>query len=391
MTFCRFLILTGILFVPFFSVAQYGNRSSTDERIKRKLERDSVKATKNLRYSFFAGPGASPELGFVIGTANLFTFKTNSKDSVIQRSSIAVNIAYGTVGAIVLNSRGRIFYNQDRFRIFFNTKLKIMPDHYFGIGYDAGRNTPKGETTTAYQKFYWVIQPRLMWKIDNNLFLGGIIDLNQTIASGVNPTMAADPVYIEFGDNNFNSGIGANFFYDSRDMVVNCFKGIFLNISSIFYLTQLGSDNRYVVSTLDYRQYKSLFTTRSTLAWTIKSNFGIGDIPYGEMPTLGSSHDLRGYLTGQYRDKTSIFGLIEYRYMFSREPVEQGFKLLKRTGLVFWIGGGFLGDQPNDWKDFLPNAGLGLRIEIQPRMNLRFDYGFGVESMGFYLSVNEAF
>ena len=391
MKICRFLILTGILIIPILSAAQDGNRSSADERIRRKQERDSVKATKNLRYSFFAGPGASPELGFVIGTANLFSFKTNPKDTVIQRSSITVSLAYGTVGAFVLNSRGRIFYDQDRFRIFFRTKLKIMPDHYFGIGYDAGRNTPKGEMTTAYQKLYWVIQPRLMWKIDDNLYLGGIIDLNQTIATEINQTMAVDPVYIEFGDNNFNSGIGANFFFDSRDIVVNCFKGIFLNISSIFYLKQLGSDNRYVVSTLDYRQYKPLFTTRSTMAWTVKSTFGFGDIPYGEMSTLGSSHDLRGYLTGQYRDKTSIFGLIEYRYMYSREPVERGFKLLRRTGLAFWVGGGFLGDRPNDWKEFFPNAGLGLRIEVQPRMNLRFDYGFGVESMGFYLSVNEAF
>ena len=391
MKICRFLILTGILIIPILSAAQDGNRSSSDERIRRKQERDSVKATKNLRYSFFAGPGASPELGFVIGTANLFSFKTNPKDTVIQRSSITVSLAYGTVGAFVLNSRGRIFYDQDRFRIFFRTKLKIMPDHYFGIGYDAGRNTPKGEMTTAYQKLYWVIQPRLMWKIDDNLYLGGIIDLNQTIATEINQTMAVDPVYIEFGDNNFNSGIGANFFFDSRDIVVNCFKGIFLNISSIFYLKQLGSDNRYVVSTLDYRQYKPLFTTRSTMAWTVKSTFGFGDIPYGEMSTLGSSHDLRGYLTGQYRDKTSIFGLIEYRYMYSREPVERGLNLLKRTGLAFWVGGGFLGDRPNDWKEFFPNAGLGLRIEVQPRMNLRFDYGFGMESMGFYLSVNEAF
>jgi hypothetical protein len=40
---------------------------------------------------------------------------------------------------------------------------------------------------------------------------------------------------------------------------------------------------------------------------------------------------------------------------------------------------------------WLPNGGIGLRFEIQKRMNLRIDYGFGAGSSAFYFSFNEAF
>jgi hypothetical protein len=39
----------------------------------------------------------------------------------------------------------------------------------------------------------------------------------------------------------------------------------------------------------------------------------------------------------------------------------------------------------------IPNAGFGYRFEIQARMNVRAEFGFGKESKGFYFSFNEAF
>ncbi len=41
--------------------------------------------------------------------------------------------------------------------------------------------------------------------------------------------------------------------------------------------------------------------------------------------------------------------------------------------------------------NWLPNGVLGYRLEVQPRMNLRIDFGFGRETMGFYFNFNEAF
>ena len=45
----------------------------------------------------------------------------------------------------------------------------------------------------------------------------------------------------------------------------------------------------------------------------------------------------------------------------------------------------------DDFQKWLPNFGLGFRFEVEPRMNLRLDLGFGKNSAGFYFSFNEAF
>jgi hypothetical protein len=81
------------------------------------------------------------------------------------------------------------------------------------------------------------------------------------------------------------------------------------------------------------------------------------------------------------------FLLVEYRHTFftrsSNEP--------SRHGIVFWIGGGTVYSAPQEIKKIVPNTGIGYRYELQPRMNLRIDLGFGTESMGVYLGFNEAF
>jgi len=42
-------------------------------------------------------------------------------------------------------------------------------------------------------------------------------------------------------------------------------------------------------------------------------------------------------------------------------------------------------------KNWLPNAGVGIRYEVQKRMNARVDFGIGEDSNAFYISFNEAF
>jgi len=42
----------------------------------------------------------------------------------------------------------------------------------------------------------------------------------------------------------------------------------------------------------------------------------------------------------------------------------------------------------NHW---MPNFGVGYRFEVQPRMNVRFDFGVGRDNFGFYFNFTEAF
>ncbi len=60
-------------------------------------------------------------------------------------------------------------------------------------------------------------------------------------------------------------------------------------------------------------------------------------------------------------------------------------------GAVLWAGAGSIGTTARDFQNWLPNMGIGYRLTVQPRMNLRLDYGFGRASSGFYFNFNECF
>jgi hypothetical protein len=81
-----------------------------------------------------------------------------------------------------------------------------------------------------------------------------------------------------------------------------------------------------------------------------------------------------------------FFALAEYRYMFLKGNGE-----LSPHGIVLFTGTGSIGENATNFNDWLPCVGLGYRFQVQPRMNLRIDYGFGFESQGFYFNFNEAF
>ena len=73
-------------------------------------------------------------------------------------------------------------------------------------------------------------------------------------------------------------------------------------------------------------------------------------------------------------------------------PTKNPEREYSRSGVVAWAATGFLGDAGYRHSDVLPNAGVGYRFEVQPRMNARLDFGFGAQgSQGFYISFLEAF
>ena len=358
---------------------------------ERKARKDSIKADKlekgKLMITPLAGPAYTPELGGVLAATGMISFKTNPHDTLIQRSTTPVAVGITTTGAYFFNSIVNTYWLNDKLRIPGDFWFKNMPDNYWGVGYDAGRNTEEGDSTTAYVRSWYWINPRPMWQFAKNHFAGLNIDFNYPGAKDVSPGMAADSYYQQFGDKNFNGGLGFIYQYDSRDIPVNAWKGFYLNASATFYGCYLGGDNDYQVYQLDVRKYFNLFNRQgSTLASQLKWRASTGDVPYGELSQPGTPFDLRGYTWGQYRAQDMIFAIVEYRYMFMKKD-----QTLSKSGVVGWVGGGTLGEKMDEYEGFLANLGVGYRFEVQPRMNLRIDFGWGVETFGFYFNFNEAF
>lgn len=364
-----------------------------DSLLTKKEKRAQKKAGKLAQGKFmmtpFGAPAYTPELGGLIAVGGLATFKTNPTDSLIQRSSLPFSIGYSTTGAVVANAILSSFWFKDKLRVYGDFWLKDMPDHYWGVGYQSNLNTVKSDSTTYYHRKWWWINPRILFQVRKHYFVGLNIDYNYTQGSNPSQGVTEDETYQKYQDKPLNSGLGIILQYDSRDIPVDAWKGVLLDFRGSFYSESFGGDNNYQVFQLDYRQYQQVFRKGTTLAWQLKARVSNGDVPYGEMSQLGSPFDLRGYTWGRFRDESMFFFLAEYRHVFIKNPVE-----LSKHAVITWIGSGTvfnintLEDNDNHW---LPNFGIGYRIEVQPRMTLRLDFGIGRESSGFYFNFNQAF
>jgi outer membrane protein assembly factor BamA len=363
---------------------------------------DSVLATeKNVMLTPFLAPGYTPEMGLLLSLGALVSFRTSPAlkagaiSELVQRSTITFNGSYSTSQALNLNGDLSSFWMGDRLRIYVKFAYKDMPDNYWGVGYEAGQ-APEVDSLTGYQRDSWLLQPKVVYRISSRIFVGGMLDLNSTTASDVGITMENDPYFQEFGEVNQNTGAGLVFQFDTRDVAANAWTGMYLNVQSVWYAEWLSGDNAYQVYDIDYRQYKQLSRPGITLAWTGRTRLSYGDVPWAELSMVGSSTDLRGYRQGRYRNKAMLYGIVEYRHQFLNEKRKGG---MSRHGYVGWVGVGSVGENFKGLNDWLPNLGVGYRFEVQPRMSVRADLGFGKEFLSsgdkfvpsVYFSFTEAF
>jgi hypothetical protein len=360
--------------------------SREEKKEKRQAKRQEKIDKGKIMVLPLAGPAYTPELQFTLAGGVMLSFKTNPQDTLIQRSSSPLMLGVSSTGAYFIGTKLTSFWKQDQWRIYADINFKDMPDNFFGIGYDNGLNTPLSDTTTAYVRTWFQFYPKFLYQVRPNHFIGPNMDINYTKGSEESAGVLANDYYQEFNGQPFNVGLGAVYQYDSRDIPVNAWKGWFLEVIFSVYGKFLGGDNNYQLLGIDYRNYWQIKKKGRTLAIQARGRFTNGDVPYGEMSQLGTPFDLRGYRWGQYRHESMMYFISEYRHMFGKKD-----GTLSKAGLVGWVGAGSLGENVGQLNQWLPNIGLGFRFEVQPRMNLRLDYGFGKNTRGFYFNFNEAF
>lgn len=391
----KFILVIGILFslLP-NGFAQENNTEDkkTEKELKREARKEKreqkVASGKPMIFPIIA-PGYTPELGFLVVGGGLISFKTNISDTLIQRSSFPVSVSYSTRGSLVFNAFLKSFWLKDKLRIFGDFWYKDMPDHYWGIGYENGLNTPKSDSTTAYKRQWWWINPQVLWQYKKNLFIGVNIDLNSNRGFNASEGVANDSIYQVYNNRPFNAGVGIIFRLDSRDVPVDTHTGILIDLRATFYGSFLGGQNNFRVYQLEYKQFVKIKREGQVFGWYFNSRFSFGDVPYGEMSQLGSPFNFRGYYWGRFRDNNMLFLLSEYRHRFLNKKGNPAIH-----GPVIWGGIGTIfsniSDPDNNFK-LLPNIGVGYRFELQPRMNVRLDFGIGKKSTGFYFNFNQAF
>ncbi len=339
----------------------------------------------------YVAPSYSPETKLLLSGGGLITFKTHP-DRLLNLSSIPFSAGYSSNGSFTMRILNVIYWKGDKVRSIGEFQLRDMPDNYWGVGYDNANTVPKTDTTTAYTRNYWRFYQRLMFRTSNKIFVGFVIDLNQTRASNLNSFMAQDENVLTDGTDIFNTGMGIEVSYDTRDFVQNAYKGIFISAILTSYSEFWGGNTDYDILDLDYRQYHTIKRERRTLAWQVKGRLAFrGETPWTDKSMLGGVENMRGYTMGRFRDDNMLFTTVEYRHMFLRKKLNKQNNYNSRFGYVTWVGAGSVGSTTNRMKHWLPNVGIGLRAELQPRMNIRVDYGWAKGENGVYITFAEVF
>ena len=371
---------------------------STPTLSKKEL-RKLKKANRNFHYNILGGPSYSPDFGLLVGGSALMTFSLNPQDTTLKRSVVPIALAFMFDGGINIFSKPQLFFKHDRFRLFGKFSYKNTVENYYDIGYTTNRGYIRSDSTSQYRYSGVQINPWFLFRLgESDFFAGPQIDINYDHFTKPAKGLVENQSYQEAGGTahgykNFNSGLGFLLTYDSRDVPANAYKGIYLDFRGMMYHKIFGSEHNFYRLELDYRQYKEV-GKRKVIAWTAQTKNVFGDnIPLTQYSLTGTPFDLRGYYQGQYRDKSSHIVMAEYRQMLNTDQETWLKRIINHLGFVVWGGCGFMGPTPTKIEGVLPNYGVGLRIEVQPRMNVRLDLGKNTVNNQtlFYFNMTEAF
>ncbi|WOT06637.1 BamA/TamA family outer membrane protein [Shewanella youngdeokensis] len=341
-------------------------------------------------FSILGGPGYMPETGLMLAAGALYSFSTNREQQALQRSSftlVAITNELEDGVGLGLRSKQNLFFDDNATRYIGNLTMGKQNEYYWGIGYDAGK-AQESSNDLLFEYNFINYEGNLTFENRYGFYIGPALRIKyyQPDQDSLPQTAIDDPNFQAFKDKPLSLGLGVVLEKDTRDFSVNAWSGQFLSFEYIAHSKKIGSDNDYQKIALDYRYYYS-FAAGQVLAFYNAFQWSEGDTPYYDMPTLGGQDSLRGVYKGHYRDNNTIENSVEYRHTFKNSSGE-----LTKHGMTIFTGIGSVADSPNQlYENIIHSYGVGYRYEVQPRMNVRVDYGRNSTESGFYLTFNEAF
>lgn len=349
------------------------------------LEEDFEEANGLPMFNFLGGPAYTPEQGLIIAAGGLYSLRMDRTQEDLQRSVISGFLItnYGNGFGYGLRSTYKLFFDHNDIQMEGKAFIGNMPSNYWGVGFDAGEHTNRGDTTEI-DAFVADLDASFSRRIKGDWFADAIVRLNYFNPSDAPGT--ADENFMQYKDDPLSVGFGAGVRYDSRDVAINAWEGMFFAANILHYNDAWGSASDFSSINFDWRGYQSWSEGR-VFALLVNYKQAFGDVPYYEMPTIGGGTSMRGVYRGQYRDKVASEVTLEYRHTF--RGADGG---LTNHGLTLWTGAGTVGELPSDLTgQGIVSHGIGYRYQLQPRANLRVDIGFSKTGSSFYFNFAEAF
>ena len=122
----------------------------------------------------------------------------------------------------------------------------------------------------------------------------------------------------------YSSALNMNLIFDSRDNMINSYKGIYAMLSWRGGLKILGNKYSTNLFSFEWRSFHPLSKSnpRHLLAFWLMGNFSkAGDFPYMILPATAydqRGRSARGYTQGRFRGDNLLYGEAEYRFPLSK-------------------------------------------------------------------------
>ncbi|MCC8088241.1 MAG: outer membrane protein assembly factor [Rikenellaceae bacterium] len=328
---------------------------------------------KKIDFSVIGGPHYSSDVGFGIGIMASGLYRIDKENLDISPSNVSVFGDIATTGFFVLGVSGNNIMKGGKYRVDYVTAFFFRPSDFWGIGYHDAENNEKGD----YKRQQVRIKADFLYLVLPNTYIG--LGGNFNYVEGKN---FSNIDYLHGQDKKYiSTGVGPFIVYDSRDFILNAYKGIYLKLDYKYFPEFFGNNANFSKTEFTGDIYQRLWKG-AILAYDLHGEFNSGDVPWTMLALLGGNSRMRGYYSGKYNDKNLIETQIELRQ-----------KIYNRHGVAAWVGAGnvFPSFGKFKWSHTLPTYGFGYRWEFKHRVNVRFDYGIGRGQTGFVVGINEAF
>ena len=271
-----------------------------------------------------------------------------------------------------------VFTQDENYLLKGDLRFRDFPDRFYGIG----NNTSKSQEE-KYSYNLFVLKSLQLKKIKPGLFVGFDYELEYEYGFSYTAGGLLEAGNITGYKGGVGSALGIVGIIDTRDNIINPYRGRYAEFSSYFFLPQLKSTFSFQTINATYQQYWQI-RPKHILALQAKGRFTFGSVPFLDLSTLGNDDILRGYPKNRFRDRHFMATQVEYR-----------FPLWWRFGAVAFAGAGDVFGPSSDlnFQNLKYSVGTGLRFVVDPaeRLNIRLDYGYGTEGGYFYFMVGESF
>jgi len=353
---------------------------------KTNSEISRQKANK-LNFSLVPAFGYSLSTGFAVdltGNVAFYTSKTHQENL----SEIDAETIFDTKGQLIFTSRSEVWADNNNYKLVTDLRLERYPEDSYGIGTSSGQDKDDPIDFTylrTYITLFKKIIPDFYWGIGYNL------DYHYDISeSGTADKTESDFKKYGFSTSSTSSGFTLNLLYDSRRNKINPLGGGLAAVTYRQNNTFLGSNNNWQELQADFRRYVKLSPrSNNILAFWGIAEFTSGDVPYLDLPANGEdmyNNSGRGYPQDRFRGKNFLYAETEYRFGILKNGL--------LGGVVFANAESLSEFQTNRFQKIAPAMGTGLRIKINKHSdtNVCLDYATGIYgSHGLFVNLGEMF